>query len=127
MLPRPIWIAVRPIFSRRAWRPLAAVLFAAALCCGPGEAPKPAPLSPEERYLVDAYVRVRRAEALHPWQRELADSLLAHLSGDVDTVRISRVISGLNATPERWPVIFEAIEKELGAPSGAQPSESTRS
>jgi hypothetical protein len=101
-------------------------MIATIVCCGRGETPAPAALSPDERYLVDAYVRVRRAGAFHPYQREIADSLLTRLSGEVDTLRVARAISSLNATPERWTVIFEAIENELGAPGGAQPSESTR-
>jgi hypothetical protein len=104
----------------------AALFIATAICCGPKEEPSKTALSPDERYLVESYVRVRRAGSLYPYQREVADSILARLAGDVDTVRVARAIAGLNATPERWTFIFETIEKELGAP-GAQRSESTRS
>jgi hypothetical protein len=117
---------VRPINSRRPWRFPAALALATIVCCGAQDKPPTAALSPDERYLVDAYVRVRRAGALYPYQREAADSTLAHLAGVVDTVRVARVISGLNASPERWTLIFQTIEQELGAKSGAQPSESTR-
>jgi hypothetical protein len=105
---------------------LAAAVIATIVCCGTEDKAPTAALSPDERYLVDAYVRVRRAGALYPYQREVADSLLADLSGVVDTVRVARVITGLNASPERWTLIFQTIEEELGAKSGAQPSESTR-
>lgn len=118
---------MRPIDSRRLWRFLAATLVATVICCGADKEPPTAALSPDERYLVDTYVRVRLAGALFPHQREVADSVLAHLAGVVDTVRVARTIASLNATPERWVFIFRTIEEELGASAGAQPSESTRS
>ena len=116
---------MRPISSRRRWRVFAALFIATVICCGPKDEPSTTALSSDERYLVDAYVLVRRTGALYPYQREVADSILARLAGSVDTLRVARAIAGLNATPERWTVIFESIEKELGA-STDQPSESTR-
>lgn len=116
---------MRSISSRRPWRVFAAVLVATVICCSAEENPSSTALSPDERYLVDAYVRVRRAGALLPHQPEAADSVLAHLAGEVDTVRVARAIASLNATPERWGFIFERIEAALGASTGA-PSESTR-
>jgi hypothetical protein len=104
----------------------AAVLVATLICCGSEEKSPPAALSPDEQYLVDAYVRVRRAGALLPHQPEVGDSVLAHLAGEVDTVRVARTIAALNATPERWTFIFEKIEEGLGANVGVR-SESTRS
>ena len=117
---------MRPICSRRPWRFLAAAFIATIICCSAEEKSPDAGLSPDERYLVDAYVRVRRAGAFYPYQREIADSMLAHLAGVVDTVRVARTISSLNATPERWAFIFKSIEEAL-APPAAQPSESTGS
>jgi hypothetical protein len=99
------------------------VLIATVICCGAEDKSSNTTLSPDERYLVDAYVRVRRAGAMYPFQREAGDSVLDHLAGVVDTVRVSRAIASLNATPERWTFIFQTIEQELGN----QPSESTRS
>ena len=95
----------------------AAVLVATVICCGAEENPSSTTLSSDERYLVDAYVRVRRAGAMHRVQPEAGDSVLAHLAGQVDTVRVARAVAALNATPERWSFIFQKIEEALGAPS----------
>jgi hypothetical protein len=103
----------------------AAVLVATVICCGSEKKPSNTALSPDERYLVDAYVRVRRAGALLPVQHEVADSLLTRLSGEVDTVRVARTIATLNATPERWSFILEKIEQSLGE-RGTARSESAR-
>ena len=102
----------------------AAVLVATVICCGSEKKPANTALSPDERYLVDAYVRVRRAGALLPVQHEVGDSLLTRLSGEVDTVRVSRAIATLNATPERWSFILRKIQDELDT-SRSAPSEST--
>ena len=105
---------------------LAAVLVATVICCGAEEKPSNTTLSSDERYLVDSYVRVRLAGAMLPNQPEAGDSVLAHLAGEVDTVRVARVITALNATPERWSFIFQKIEEAMGTATGAQ-SESTGS
>lgn len=117
---------MRSISSRRPWRVFASVLVATVICCGAEEKPSNTTLSSDESYLVDAYVRVRLAGAMLPNQPEAGDSVLAHLAGEVDTVRVARAVAALNATPERWSFIFQKIEEALGTSSGAR-SESTRS
>ena len=99
---------------------------ATVICCGSEEKPSNTALSPDERYLVDAYVRVRRTSALLPVQPEVADSLLTRLAGQVDTLRVARAIASLNARPERWSFILQKIEESLGN-SGSARSESTGS
>lgn len=96
------------------------------LSCESEKKPPPAPLSPDERYLVDAYVRVRRAGALYPFQRERAESLLTSFSGKIDTLRVARTITALNAHPERWSFVFQSIEDKLSSAQSTAPSESTR-
>ncbi|HXS09658.1 MAG TPA: hypothetical protein VN852_06720 [Candidatus Krumholzibacteria bacterium] len=117
---------MRSISSRRPWRVFAAVLVATVICCGSDKKPADTALSSDEKYLVDAYVRVRRAGALLPVQREVADSLLNRLGGEVDTLRVARAIAALNATPERWPFIMQKIEESLGNNNSSAPSESAR-
>ena len=117
---------MRSISSRRPWRVFAAVLVATVICCGGEEKSSNPTLSSDEQYLVDAYVRVRRAGAMFQVQPQAGDSVLAYLAGDVDTVRVARTVASLNATPERWPLIFQKIEESL-APSSSAPSESTGS
>lgn len=117
---------VRPIVPCVKLRPLvvAAVLVLIAACHTKDKPQNPA-LSPDEKYLVESYVRVRRAGSMFPYQRVLADSLLDRLAGEVDTVRVARTTAALNANPERWTVIFQSIEDRMGE-ARAQPSESTR-
>ena len=117
---------MRSISSRQPWRVFAAVLVATVICCGAEDKSSSTTLSSDERYLVDAYVRVRLAGAMLPNQPEVGDSVLAHLAGDVDTLRVARAIAALNATPERWSFIFQKIEETLGTAAGAR-SESTGS
>jgi hypothetical protein len=107
-------------------RCVASLLIAVALACATKDEPTDAAaLSQDEEYLVDAYVLVRRAGAFFPHQRVIADSLLDHLATSVDTLRVARTIAALNANPERWTVIFSAIESRLTRYAG-QASESTR-
>jgi hypothetical protein len=109
----------------RRWIVLAGSLIALIVSCGAEKQPPPSPLSPDELYLVDAYVRVRRASSLFEFQRAVGDSLLAGLAGEVDTLRIARTIAGLNANPERWVFILENVERELTESSANAASETT--
>ena len=57
------------------------------------------------------------------FQPEVGDSVLAHLAGEVDTLRVARTIATLNATPERWTFIMQKIEEKLGEhPDDSEPS-----
>ncbi len=118
---------VRPIIPRVKLRPfLVAAVLVLFASCNPKEKPGDPGLSPDETYLVESYVRVRRAGAMFPHQRVLADSLLDGLAGEIDTVRVARTTASLNANPERWILVFQAIEERMGD-ARAQRSESTRS
>lgn len=110
----------------RRWIVVEGALIALILSCGAEKKPPPSPLSPDEIYLVDAYVRVRRAGSLFSYQRAVGDSLLANLAGEVDTLRVARTIASLNANPERWVVVFETIEHELTSSPASANSESGR-
>lgn len=100
------------------------MLIAALLSCGQKGSRQPSPLSPDELYLIDAYLDVRRAGAFHPYQRAVADSLLDSLAGQVDTLRVARTISALNATPERWALVLKTIEDRLSGRDSTAASES---
>jgi hypothetical protein len=89
------------------------LIIAALLSCGRKESRQPSPLSTDELYLVDAYLKVRTAGAFYPNQPHVADSLLARLAGEVDTLRVERTITALNATPERWAFILQTIEDRV--------------
>ncbi len=110
----------------RRWIVIEGALIALILSCGAEKQPPPSSLSPDELYLVDAYVRVRRAGAIFTTQRAVGDSLLAELAGDVDTLRVARTVASLNARPERWVFVFENIERRLtGSPDSTETSEPT--
>jgi hypothetical protein len=109
----------------RRWIVIEGALIALILSCGAENQPPPSSLSPDELYLVDAYVRVRRAGAIFTTQRAIGDSLLAELAGDVDTLRVARTVASLNARPERWVFVLENIERRLTKPDSTAPSEST--
>ena len=67
----------------------------------------------DELYLIEEYTKVRRAGSYYPGQPLLADSLLTELAAEVDSARIARTVSTLSNSPERWPPLFEEIEKRL--------------
>jgi hypothetical protein len=116
---------VRPIILRLCRRRVfVAALIATLLSCGTRQHPQPSPLSPDEQYLVDAYIHVRRAGSYYPYQRTIADSLLTMLAGSVDTVRVARTIASLNATPERWSFVLQVIENRLSGHDSTETSES---
>ncbi|MDH4036562.1 MAG: hypothetical protein OEX18_02870 [Candidatus Krumholzibacteria bacterium] len=116
---------MRPIFLRPPLRRLSvtAVLVAALLSCGQKESRQPSPLSSDELYLVEAYISVRRAGSLHTFQRDIAERLLDSLATEVDTLRVARTISALNATPERWSMVFQTIEDRLSGRDSTGTSE----
>jgi hypothetical protein len=72
------------------------------------EKPLDTALSPDEDYLVESYVRVRRAAALFSYQRVLADSLSTGRRRR--PVRVARTIAALNTNPELRTVIYTTIE-----------------
>jgi hypothetical protein len=102
---------------------LAAALWVALPSCGQKQSPQPSPLSSDELYLIDAYIRVRRAGSLHTFQRELSERLLDSLAAEVDTLRVARTISALNATPERWALVYQTIEDRLSGRDSTRASQ----
>lgn len=115
---------MRPFIFRLPRRSIvAAAIVATLLSCGTKNRPQPAPLNADERYLVDAYIQVRRAGAHHAFRRALSDSLLDRLAGTVDTVRVARTIASLNATPERWELVMRTIEDRLSGRDSTEASE----
>lgn len=69
-------------------------------------------LSPDETYLVDAYVKVREATELSYVSPSKSDSLFAVLNSTLDTLRISNTIRELNHHPDRWALVFRSIEEK---------------
>lgn len=96
--------------------PAAAILVALALSGSCGRSTDPSdhqPLTPDEQYLVDAYVDITTARSIHRKEPLMADSLFALIDSTVDAGVISNTIDLLNSNPDRWIVVFSAIEKAL--------------
>ena len=106
---------------------LSAALIAASAPCSRKEGERSArpPLSGDEKYLVEAYVNIQRARSFYPTHPEIAESLFAALDSTTDSTRVANTIRETNRTPERWALIFEAIDKELGKPGEPGRSEQT--
>jgi hypothetical protein len=91
-----------------------ALVLLSSYCTGPDNQQKIPGLSEEERYLVDAYLKVVEARDLYAVSYLKSDSLFTMLDSTIDTTRIANTIRKLNGEPDRWLAVFESIEKQLG-------------
>ena len=82
-------------------------------CTTPGGQTTNADLSPDEAYLVEAYVKVTEARDSHPLSPLESDSLFAAFDTTIDTLRIANTIRELNRRPDRWIFVFQNIERRL--------------
>jgi hypothetical protein len=81
-----------------------------AACAPEAETP---PLGPEERALVDSYVRLTVLQALHEREPDSTRAELRHLSAEVDTTALHRALERLAEDPLRWELIYAAIAARL--------------
>jgi hypothetical protein len=70
-------------------------------------------LTPDEQYLVDTYIDITTARTFNTKEPLVADSLFALIDSTADAELISNTIDLLNSNPDRWIVVFSAIEKAL--------------
>ena len=70
-------------------------------------------LSEDEIYLIDAYLEIKHARGYYPNNPAVADSFFAVLDSTIDSDRIANIIRIVNQEPDRWAVIFEAIEQKF--------------
>ncbi len=101
---------VKPLFVRRLTLVLS--VWIAVAGCGPGSESGPS-LTPQERALVDAYVRISVLEA---WRADEPDSVgpaLDRLAASYDSTAVRAALAGLDADPERWETVFDTIAKRL--------------
>lgn len=89
-------------------------------CTSPDKQTEINPLTDDEAYLVDAYVRVAKARELASVTPLKSDSFFAPLDSTVDTTRIANTIRALEKDPDRWILIFQSIEHDMN-PEGARP------
>jgi hypothetical protein len=82
-------------------------------------------LSEDEAYLADAYIQIAQARDLNPVNYLKSESLFTMLDSTIDTTRIANTIRELNSDPDRWLLVFDSIERDLGSSQGRE-SEETR-
>ena len=82
-------------------------------CTSPDKHTKITVLSPDERYLVDSYVRIATARNLADATPLKSESLFTALDSTIDSTRIANTIKGLNGDPDRWIPVYDAIEHAM--------------
>ena len=105
---------------------VAAVVFVSSYCSRGGEKTKNTGLSPDEAYLVDAYVRIAEAKDVRRADFARSESLFSVLDSTIDTTRVSNTIRKLNSNPDRWILVFRGIERAMGLEGGENESEEDR-
>jgi hypothetical protein len=110
-----IWIFVFALL-------VTALIVSIGACGDKGNQTEHVEITDDENYLINAYVEIKRAGALYPERRAIADSLFARLDSTIDTLRIANTIERLNQAPERWSVIFEEIEHRYRGETGDKDS-----
>jgi hypothetical protein len=109
-----VFPVIRRIPRRLLEAAIAVLLSCAIISCGhQSSQPESPEFTPDERYLIDAYVQIKRARGYYPYQAAVAESLFAGLSATIDTVRIARTITALNTTPDRWARVYREIEDRM--------------
>ena len=105
---------------------VAVLVFASSYCTHKGKETENVNLSPDEAYLVDAYVRITGARDLHTVSYAKSESLFVELDSTVDTTRIFSTIRALNSNPERWLLVFRSIVRAAESNLEGVPSEQRR-
>ncbi len=86
-------------------------------CCGKTSRPvseSGGPLSPDERYIVQLYVKINDLEK--NLQDNPSDSvkIRAEFRAGVDSARVVRILGELEKKPERWFPVYSRINELLG-------------
>lgn len=82
---------------------------------------KERPLSPDERYLVELYMKITEIEENLQDNPEALDEKRAELREEIDLERIKRILLELEQDPERWLAVYNRIF-ELQQRSEPKPS-----
>lgn len=77
------------------------------------QAPPASELAPDERSLVDAYVRLALLQMLRSESPDSAAGLRQQLAATLDTTAVRRAMSSLSQDPLRWEVVYDSIAKRL--------------
>jgi hypothetical protein len=106
-------------FSRNATLPLHASLFTVLMlllifaCQNPDPVAKEKQrlLTPDERYLIDYYMKIIEVEkSLHD-NPALQEEKRTELEGEIDKERIRRTLAALEKKPERWLAIYNRLNE----------------
>lgn len=73
----------------------------------------PAPLSPDERVLVDTYVRIAVLDVYRGDEPDSAQVALDALAARPDSAAVRRALAQLEKSPERWEAVWDTISKQL--------------
>jgi hypothetical protein len=96
-------------------------------CTSPDKQTKNEELTADEIYLVGTYVRLLEARESITVSPSKSDSLFESIDSAVDTARVTNTFRALREDPERWILIYQAIEEELArrrdGPQGATGSQ----
>lgn len=94
-----------------------ALLLVSCRSAEPVEAGKKRTLGPDERYLVEYYMKIIAFEK-HTFDDEAArNEKSRELAAEFDSVRVARAIASLEKKPERWLAIYNRInELQPGEP-----------
>ena len=70
-------------------------------------------LTPDERYIVELYMKINEIEKNLQDNPEEADKKWEELRGEIDVGRVRRILKKLEADPERWLAIYNRINELL--------------
>jgi len=102
---------------------VAALVLASSYCTKRDNQAENPPLTTDEIYLVESYASIEAARELRVVSQATSESLFAALDSTIDRNRVSNTIRTLNADPDRWLVVYRAIEKAMEERSGKRSPE----
>ena len=111
--------------SRASWLPAAGLAFLLFSCqsADPVQAEKERILGPDERYLVEYYMKIIDFEKQEFDDEALRADKKREIEEQFDSARVSRAIASLEKKPERWLAIYNRINE---LPSDTRPSTGSR-
>ena len=79
-------------------------------------------LTPDERYLVELYMKITEFEENLQDNPEMAEEKREELRGEIDLARVERVLGELEQNPDRWLAVYNRIHelkrrRESGRPN----------
>jgi hypothetical protein len=84
-------------------------------CEPPGqvESEKSRTLTPDERYIVELYVKINEIEENLQDNPEETEKKWAELRAEIDVERVERILTELEEDPQRWLAIYARINERI--------------